>query len=106
MSISDWSSYVVSSDLLGVDGEEWRRSQQRQGAGDAAAGFQQFAALVGNRHRDVAAGSEMLADLAAEPVNVDHGAAHAGLDQPVDAVIEQAAPGDGDQRLEIARAHV
>src|SRR3546814_13196657 len=58
-----------------------------------------FRSLVRDRHCDVPAGGEMLADLAAEPVDVDHGAPHAGLDQPVDAVIEQAAAGDGDQRL-------
>ena len=79
--------------------EERRGAEQRQRLDDAAAGIEQFVALVGDDDLRRPAAGEMALDLVGEMMDVDHGGLDAGRRQPVEHVIDQRLAADRDQRL-------
>ena len=74
-------------------------AEQRQRPLDAAAGLKQRVALVGDDDLRRAAGLQMRLDPVGEMVDVDDGRLDAGRGEAVEAMVDQRAAADLDERL-------
>ena len=91
--------HAVEPDRVGIDQKERRFAELRQRLGDAAAGAEQFAALVGDHDVWPLPRREMTLQNIGEMVHVDDGAFHAGIGQTVERIIDQRLAADFHQRL-------
>ncbi|MNE20011.1 hypothetical protein D3C80_1131130 [compost metagenome] len=89
----------VDPDAVDVGDEDRIVAEQGAGLLQAAAGFQQFGALVGDADRRAGAAGQMVFQPVGEPVDVDHGVGDARVGQPVEDVVDQRLAADFDQGL-------
>ena len=81
--------HAVEPKRVGIDQKERRVAELRQRLGDAAAGAEEFGALVGNNDMRMLARREVLLHRVGEMMHIDDGAFDAGIRQPVQTVIDQ-----------------
>ena len=92
--------HAVDPERVGIDEEERRVAELRQRLGDAAAGAEQLAALVGDDDlRALCATARWRSICVGEVMHIDHRALDAGVGQPVEHVVDQRLAADCDQRL-------
>ena len=91
--------HAVDPHGVGIDVEERRVAEQRQGLGHAAAGAEQRPALVRDDDARTLPRGEMAFDLVGKMMHVDHRAFDAGVGETVEHVVDQAFAADLHQRL-------
>ena len=90
---------VIRPDIA-IDQQKRLVAQQRQGAKDAAAGFQRFVLCrIADLHAKARAVAQMVFDLLAEPGVVDHHLADPGRRQGAQVILDQGHAGHWHQRL-------
>ncbi|MNS90652.1 hypothetical protein D3C72_1247120 [compost metagenome] len=89
----------VDPDAVDIGDEDGIVAEQGTGLLQAAAGLQQFGALVGDDDGGTGAGGQMAFQPVGEPVDIDHGLLNTGLGQPVEDVVDQGASADLHQGL-------
>ena len=85
---------AVEPERIGIDQKERRVAQFRQRIGDAAAGAEKLAALIGDDDLRRFAQRQMPLQRVGEVMNVDHGALDAGFGETVERIIDQRLAAD------------
>ena len=74
-------------------------AELRQRLGDAAAGAEQFATLVGDDDLGTLTRRQVALQRVGEMMHIDHGALDTGIGQAVERIIDQRFAADLDERL-------